>query len=579
MSIVILSLCAFYVFLLPLTKNTIVNYIGNNLLERGNLTKKNIVSLLNNEDLLQSKVKEYSKITGYRISVISADGRVIADSSFEKGQLKGLDNHLTRPEIIDSNKKGYGISVRYSTTIGKNLIYVALPMKNSEGRTIGYLRYSAPLGYVENMYRNLFLSTSFAILLAILISLFLSVLYSNWYYSPIKELLKLTESYSVIQPPKIKLIKSPFEFGEIETKIEEYNQKIFEYFQDLQKEKAKLSGLLSNMKEGVLAVDGNGKILFANKKIYEIFNIEQSNIIGQTPIVALRNNEISDYINEYLMNPEKIKDIEIVLHFKKKLYYNVSFDVLKNDNDEKIGLICVFYDLTKIKELEQYRSEFIANVSHELKTPLSVIRSFVETLIDGAIDDKKNRIDFLKKIYNQSINLSKLIDDIIMLSKLELKHDTGKIEEVELSEIVSKCIDLVYQNAKNKDITIIFSPQGKYYIEGIPDQIYRAILNVVDNAVNYTLKGGKIEIKLEKGDEGVNVVIKDNGIGIPQESLPRIFERFYRVDQSRSRETGGTGLGLSIVKHVMELHNGKIFVESKLGEGSTFTLFFPFTQI
>lgn len=230
----------------------------------------------------------------------------------------------------------------------------------------------------------------------------------------------------------------------------------------------------------------------------------------------------------------------------------------------------------ELKKLERYRSEFVANVSHELKTPLTAIRSYVETLSDGAIDDKQHNRDFLNKIEKHAINLSSLIDDILELSKLESKNEMGPFVKLEIEPIIRRAIEAVSDKAKSKEVSIKISCSGgPILIRGAEEHIYRAMVNLLNNAVNYTESGGNISVLCLKQDDTVEISVIDTGIGIPEKEIPRIFERFYRIDKARSRELGGTGLGLSIVKHVMSAHNGGIRVESEVGQGSKFTLIFP----
>jgi len=225
-----------------------------------------------------------------------------------------------------------------------------------------------------------------------------------------------------------------------------------------------------------------------------------------------------------------------------------------------------------LKANEEYRSEFVANVSHELKTPLTSIRNYVETLIGGALEDKEHNLEFLKKIERRAANLSYLIDDILEISHLESKKELGSFNNIDLPTIIERALDTIADKAKSKGITLINRSQKESVsVIGNEEHIYRAILNLLDNAINYTNPGGEVEISCDKR----TITIKDSGLGIPQEHLSRIFERFYRVDKARSRELGGTGLGLAIVKHVMNIHNGLVSVESEIGKGTTFTLKFP----
>ena len=230
----------------------------------------------------------------------------------------------------------------------------------------------------------------------------------------------------------------------------------------------------------------------------------------------------------------------------------------------------------RLKKLEHYRSEFVANVSHELKTPLTAIRSYVETLLNGAIDDKEHNLEFLKKIERRAANLSYLIDDLLEISHLESRNELGGFTQVDLNQIVGRAIEMAADKSRGKGVVLERKLLAEpILIMGNEEHIYRAILNLLDNAINYTNQNGKVEIYSEKKTDKVEISIADTGIGIPQEHLKRIFERFYRVDKARSRELGGTGLGLSIVKHVMNIHHGSVLVESVLGKGTKFTLVFP----
>lgn len=228
------------------------------------------------------------------------------------------------------------------------------------------------------------------------------------------------------------------------------------------------------------------------------------------------------------------------------------------------------------RQEEKYRAEFVANVSHELKTPLTAIRSCVDTLMEGAIDDKKYNRTFLYKIDKHVNNLSSLIDDILEVSRLESNQEHGQFVRFDVDKIVQRAIETVAENARSKRIIIEkIGASGQYYINGIEDQVYRALLNILDNAINYTGEGGKVRIFCSQKNDNVFLSVVDNGIGISEKHLARIFERFYRVDRARSRELGGTGLGLAIVKHIINTHGGEVLVKSEVGEGSKFTLKFP----
>jgi len=370
-------------------------------------------------------------------------------------------------------------------------------------------------------------------------------------------------------------ILSAAKLKELQDAAQSAEKKFSETAELLEAQRGIADATLRSMAEGVLAMDASGKIILANPMIEKMFAITQPEVIGKSVREATRNNEIADLMETALREGKKVSsEINIVVPFEASFVAHAS---PMTDNDGQVaGLVCVLHDISELKKLEAYRSEFIANISHELKTPLTVIRNYVETLLDGAIDDKLHNIEFLQKIDKYAISLTDLISDILELSHLESKKELGAFSEIDLAKIMKKAIETVTPKIEKKKIELITKcDQSEHKINGIEEHIFRAILNLLDNAVNYTGDGGSIEISCEKKDAQYAIHIADTGIGIPPEHQPRIFERFYRVDKARSRDLGGTGLGLAIVKHVMNLHNGSVTLESESGKGARFTLFFP----
>jgi two-component system phosphate regulon sensor histidine kinase PhoR len=330
--------------------------------------------------------------------------------------------------------------------------------------------------------------------------------------------------------------------------------------------------VLKSMAEGVLVTDGGGRIVLANLAVERLFSVTEPEIVGKTIRLGIRNNEIADLVAE-VMKTGKVVEREINIIFPVEADFLALASPVQREGG---GVVCVLHDVTELRRLERYRSEFLANISHELKTPLTAIRNYVETLIGGALRDEEHNLEFLNKIDKHSIGLSSLIDDILELSRLESKKEIGQFTRLDLVAVIGHAVETVAEKARKKRVQIEKSCEGEgFFIQGLADHTYRALLNLLDNAVNYTNEGGRVEVSCRREGDRIMVAVKDTGIGIPEEHLSRIFERFYRVDQARSRELGGTGLGLAIVKHVMNLHNGSVSVESREGKGSTFTLSFP----
>lgn len=351
-------------------------------------------------------------------------------------------------------------------------------------------------------------------------------------------------------------------------------QKILEMGTLLETQRGLGGAVLKSMAEGVLAVDPEGKIILANRAVEQMFGVIEPEILGRTVRLGIRNNEIADLTEEAIRSKRAVeKEINIMVPVEGT-FVAIASPIL-GEGEKFQGVVCVLHNITELRRLEKYRSEFAANVSHELKTPLTAILSYVETLLGGALEDKEHRRDFINKINKHALALSTLIDDLLEISRLESKKELGPFTEVDLGTVLNHAFEAISDKAKRKKVVLENKMKDEEYVVlGIEDHIYRAIFNLLDNAVNYTNPGGRVEITCFKEDSQIKVVVSDTGIGISQEHLPRIFERFYRVDKARSRDLGGTGLGLSIVKHVMEIHQGKVLVESEVGKGSKFTLVF-----
>jgi len=304
-----------------------------------------------------------------------------------------------------------------------------------------------------------------------------------------------------------------------------------------------------------------------------MFELSREEMLGKVPLKDVRYKELMGLVKDVSSSQKKAKTEFKIVSPEEKILAAYAGPI-KGDSRDVYGVIVVLHDITEQRKLENYRSEFVANVSHELKTPLTAIRSYVETLLEGAINDQERNVGFLQKIEKHTAGLSALIDDILEIYRLESRSEISPFAPVDLEKVVSRSLDTVMEKARKKNVALEKRCEA-IVVSGVEDHIYRALLNLLDNAINFTAEGGKIEIAAERKNGGVELSVSDSGMGIASGHLPRLFERFYRVDKARSREYGGTGLGLAIVKHVMEVHNGKVSVESELGKGSRFILFFP----
>ncbi|MEW6008208.1 MAG: two-component system histidine kinase PnpS [Candidatus Omnitrophota bacterium] len=356
--------------------------------------------------------------------------------------------------------------------------------------------------------------------------------------------------------------------------LEEKEAKLKEKIETHSTGQAKLETVLSSMFEGVLVVNKAGEILLMNSSLRKTFFIDTSPE-GKTPLEIIRNVKVCDIVDRTLKGEQKLVSEEIQLFTPEEKVLKInSAPIVRDDTVE--GAILVFHDITELRRLERIRQDFVANVSHELRTPLTSIKGYAETLLEGAIQDKDNAKDFIEIIYRDSDRLAKLIDDLLDLSKIE----SGKLKmvflPVDILEVIKRTMKVLEAQAKRKSISISLNVTASLpKVLADETRISQVVLNLLDNAIKYTPDGGKVSITVSKKDRFVQVEIEDTGIGIPEKDLPRIFERFYRVDKARSRELGGTGLGLSIVKHIVQAHEGQVWVKSEFGQGSTFSFTIP----
>lgn len=575
--IVLFSFLLLSLIALPSIKNLAVSQIKEQLLIQAKMSAEDFSGLMLSGaggPFLQAKTVEIAKNTGSRVTLINKNGVVLADSDEPLSKIKSMENHITRPEVVQAAIGQYGTSIRYSETTRRDQIYLAIALREKNGRVLGYLRMSDPSEYIPKITIKFYRSLAAALLLALAVCVILSYFISLLFTKPLKRLVETSEKISEGNFPATIIKKSWFEIGALERAVEKMSLRLSELFNNIIKQQRSSGAVFSGMKEGVIVLDNEGKILSANPAVEKIFGVAGEEISGRTVLEALRNNEIAGVTNRSLKLEKEIEE-EIDIMTPVEASFSVYAGPIRDKDGNILGGICVLHDITKLKKLEKYRSEFVANISHELKTPLTAIKNYAETLLNSAPDDKEKSRNFLLKIEKHSDNLSSLIDDILELSRLESGARSAEPRPVNISEVLSKSVELLQEKAIKKNITIDLACDGNLSINSIKDHIFRAASNLIDNAINYTGDNGKVSIRCIKNDNSIEISVSDSGIGIPKESLERIFERFYRVDPGRSRESGGTGLGLSIVKHIMELHGGRVTVQSQPGKGSTFTLIFP----
>ena len=478
----------------------------------------------------------------FRITLIKEDGDVVYDSSQDA---KFLPTHKDRPEVIKAQKNGFAKIERYSNTLSKDLYYVSLRLEDGN-----VLRVSREMDNLLGAFRKVF---PIDILMSLLVFAIATVVSRRLTKKTFEPLNNLNEDLLTIDTDMFPEI-SPFI-----NKINKQNKTIKDNYREISRERDTIETILKNMKESLIIIDENKNLLSVNNSARELFNSKRD-LIGENILNLIRDEDLLKLIDDALMG-SSVESITNIGDREFKFYVNPVFE------DKKVrGVVILFIDETEEIRALRLREEFSSNVSHELKTPLTSICGFSELLVNGMVDDA-NKEEFYKLIYDDSKRLLNLIEDIMKISGLESEEAFSR-EEIKLKELIKDILRAQRNLIDEKNIAVSLDGDGLVYEN--KTMMWELFANIINNGLKYNKDGGKLDIKISEDEKHYEVLIVDTGIGIPSKDLARIFERFYRVDKSRSRKIGGTGLGLSIVKHVLQSIDGKLEISSKLGMGTSF---------
>jgi two-component system phosphate regulon sensor histidine kinase PhoR len=543
-------------------------------IERELLTHARIIDLSSRGEI-EGRIFQLAKITQSRVTLIDSNGRVMADSDEEASR---MDDHANRPEIQEAKVRGNGRSSRYSDTLGEDMMYVALAVREHGGIS-GYIRLARPLVEVRKITEafNRVLFNSF--LLITILSLFISFLFSYKLSSPIREMEQFTDRLRRGEGPGTLIIESSDEMGQLAKNINYLVEELRGQIKRLNEEKGKVEAAFASAIEGVIILNSQDRVESMNRSMKGMIGGQYGDILNKTPIEAFRNIELQKALDRFKETGKPVSE-EIILGAETPVILGVNITSIPGvtAGDEKTML--VFHDVTRLKKLEQVRVDFVANVTHEIKTPLTAILGYIETLEAGAIEDKETARKFLQTISRHAQRLNRLLEDLLTLSSIELGEMKFQFEGVALGGVMEGVFNIMELKAREKKLSVEKNiPESLPLLRADRDRMTQIFLNVLDNAVKFTPEGGTVRIEAaETGRDDVVVKIADTGIGIPRDEVVRLGERFYRVDKTRSRELGGTGLGLSIVKHLMMVHRGRMEIESQLGRGTVVSLYFPIWQ-
>lgn len=521
---------------------------------------------------MKTFLSEVSNRLHIRITVIDTKGLVLGETSYDPSQML---NHLQRPEIQEALNNKVGKEIRYSSTMKIDLLYIAQPIYK-DGSIVGVVRLSTPMQDIKGIMKSINFNLIIALIPGLLLSFLLVYRITISITRPIKEIKDAAVDITQGKLERSINIVGNDEIGELAKAIDFMADSLKDKINSIKDKNTKMEAILSSVVNGIVAVDSNKHILFINPMAQQMLNITEGDVAGKHLLQIIRNNKIDNMIRDILEN-KGFEENEITVNYPFEKIFRLNSNAIRYpESDKIIGIIIIIQDITEIKKLEKMRSDFVANVSHELKTPLTSIKGFVETLKAGAIEDNDTAIRFLNIIEDEADRLNRLISDILSLSVLENKKSKAICEVINTSDKIEEIVSLLQTQAACKNINLNARVEADINkLMGDPDQFKQMLINIVDNAVKYTPEGGAIEVVAYNSGNDVIISVKDNGIGIPKENISRLFERFYRVDKARSRNVGGTGLGLAIVKHIVMQFEGKIEVHSQIDKGTEFILSIP----
>lgn len=526
-----------------------------------------------NHNAIDAVTKELSGKVDRRITIIDAAGVVLADSQANPAS---MENHSKRPEVLAAMTGGEGRAIHYSNTLSENMLYVAIPIRSGAEIT-GVVRIASSLAYVENGFAQL----SSALLLALLATSVLTILFgirlARKYTEPLE---KMTAVAKLMSKGHLESRIHLHTGDEIETLAQTLNNLaagLDEKISEILAEKRKLELILNNMDNGVILLDRYRRVTDVNKQAASAFGIS-GKMLGLHNIEVIGYSVLDKALQETIEQGHS-RHINLKTNFSgiQRIFQVFLAPTFSGDN-EITGVLGVFHDITALKEIEERQADFVANASHELGTPLTAIKGFAETLLDGALQDEQLSAKFVAIIHKEAERMHRIVQDLLQLAKLNSHHRPIVLEPIAVKNAVQSVIDQLYPHWRAKSLAIRLDCAETHKVLANRDWLVQILVNLLSNAIKYTADEGNITIRCEQMDDRIKIDIKDSGVGIPAADLPFIFDRFYRVDRSRGRQGGGTGLGLAIAKFLTENLNGRIEVKSAVGLGTTFSVILPLAK-
>lgn len=525
------------------------------------------------EEALFETLERVSSQVEERITVIAQDGEVLYDSLFNPVE---MENHGDRPEVSEALETGGTASDERESETAESVYYYiaeAVNIPNTDEQLV--IRLSKE---VSEMIRNTEFFNSAVItvgIMGLIITVIFTELWARRLFSPLGEIKNVALDLAE-ERYEVRFIGSSYdEVEELGHAINELADNLETHNRELRTGNIRLKRLIENLNVGIMLIDGDRHIQIVNPAMNEILGVNLTDEIGKKYMKYIRNPWLVEMV-EAGYDTEESQSREVILTDNEERILDGTVIPVKDELKEKTNLILLLYDITEIRRLEKVRTDFVANASHELRTPVTALKGFTETILDGGVEDEETLIEFLEIMHTESIRLDSLVGDILQLSKLEQNVTPTNYKKIRVRNVVESVIAIIQQKADSKNVSVIYTDPDHLEMEYDENMLKQILLNLVNNAVLYTGNDGNVIVKLAESEAGQAIIeVKDNGMGIPEKEQDRIFERFYRVDKARSRNAGGTGLGLSIVKHMVENTEGTIELRSQYGKGASFIIHLP----
>jgi len=572
--ITIISLVAVTWYASRSLRDFFLKQTASDLQARAHLFEKQILKYLNPLDKkgIDPLCKEVGKRASTRFTVILPSGKVVGDSEEDPAR---MDTHIDRPEFIQALHSSLGVSTRYSRTLEKNMMYVGIPVRRDR-RILAVVRASIPVTAIDSVIRNIQNKIALGGLIIAVFAAILSLVLSRRITRPIERIKMTAESIArgdfQVRAP----VDQSDEIGGLSEAMNEMAAQLRERIDTIMRQRNEIEVMLSSMTEGVIAVDAEERIISMNHAAGEMLSCSLVQVQGRSIQESVRNTVLQRLVTEALGSEEPVEK-DIVLYSDGERILNGHGTILRDADGNRVGALIVLNDVTRLWQLENIRREFVSNVSHEIKTPITAIKGFVETLRDGAMKNPGDAERFLGIIEKHVDRLDAITEDLLSLSRIEKESEEREIilHEGPIRDVLRSAVQLCEIKAAPKKIRIELSCNEELTTKINAPLLEQAIVNLLDNAIKYSDEGAIVQVKAIQTEGEIIVSVRDQGCGIDKEHLERLFERFYRVDKARSRQIGGTGLGLAIVKHIAQAHGGHVDVESLPGKGSTFRLHLP----